>query len=117
MPLGDSITAGGGVNNPSNQSGYRDRLFTDLSGASVSFSFLGINNNYPSTQLTNASDQYHDWFGSYTLADIYSNLAALGNSEGGSSNQGGFWITGATPPTAAATAPSTGRRFTPTSSC
>ena len=97
LPVGDSITAGGGVNNPSTQSGYRDRLFTDLTGANVSFAYLGINNNYASPQLTNAGDQYHDGFGSFTLADIYSNLAANGNSEGSSPNQGGFWITGGNP--------------------
>jgi len=74
MPLGDSITQGGGAGDPSNQSGYRDQLFTDLNNENVSFSFTGTSSDYASAQLTAAGDQYHNGKSGYTLGNIDSNL-------------------------------------------
>ena len=74
MPLGDSITQGGGAGDPTDQSGYRDTLFTDLNNEKVSFSFTGSSNAYASAQLTAAGDQYHNGISGITLGGIYNNL-------------------------------------------
>jgi hypothetical protein len=104
MPLGDSITKGGGIGNDGTvadgtyiQAGYRSQLYTDLTGANVNFTFQGANSYHATDALIAAGDQDANGYGSYTLADIYQNLAGTtssSNPEGGDYNEGGYWLTG-----------------------
>jgi hypothetical protein len=104
MPLGDSITKGGGIGNDGMvsdgtyiQAGYRSQLYTDLTGANVNFTFQGANSYHATDALIAAGEQDANGYGSYTLADIYQNLAGASSSsnpEGGDNNEGGYWLTG-----------------------
>jgi hypothetical protein len=104
MPLGDSITKGGGIGNDGTvsdgtyiQAGYRSQLYTDLTSANVNFTFQGANTYHATDALIAAGQQYENGYGSYTLGDIYQNLAGTtssSNPEGGDNNEGGYWLTG-----------------------
>lgn len=100
MPIGDSITAGGGYGQSG--PGYRGPLYNNLIANGVSFAYAGINTNSngPTTGLPSLPAGYlnHNGYGSYTLADINSNLAANGTKHS-TANNGGFWLTGGNPTT------------------
>jgi hypothetical protein len=94
MPMGDSITVGVDYYTDS-LGGYRDRLYRDLTGAGVSFTFVGAADTSPTPALTGAGDTYHNGFGGWTIDDINNNLAGVAAPEyGGDSNQGGYLLTG-----------------------
>jgi lysophospholipase L1-like esterase len=107
MPLGDSITYGGGIGNDNTdsngyylQSGYRSELVADLYSAKLSFQMEGLQTGHSTETLTNEGQEYQNGYGSYTLNDIYQNLAgASANSSpnGGSYNNGGYWVSGGGP--------------------
>jgi hypothetical protein len=74
MPLGDSITYGGGVGNDGTagngyyyQSGYRSQLYTDLKAANLSFQLQGLQTGHATQVLANANQDYSNGYGSYTL--------------------------------------------------
>ena len=108
MPLGDSITAGGGENLPEDQSAYRDQLYIDLTAQHVNFTFTGVApypTSPPDPVLVYAPEG--NGFGSWTLGNICTNLAGTfpggayqpyesGFGYVGTSNQGGYWLTGTT---------------------
>ena len=100
MPLGDSITCGGGIGNAPNQSGYRDELFTLLTARHLNFKFVGVSSQaqYASPQLIAAGDAGHNGYGAYTLGNLWTNIAGTTGPvpfpHGGSDNMGGYWLTG-----------------------
>jgi hypothetical protein len=94
MPLGDSITQGGGIGNSG--AGYRDTLFTDLNQVHASFTFTGLRNDDASAQLIAAGDEYHNGSSGYEIGDISGNLAGVVTPyyAGAPTNFGGYWLTG-----------------------
>ncbi len=100
MPMGDSITCGGGIGNAPNQSGYRDQLFADLTARHVDFKFTGVSSTaqYASPKLLAAGDAGHNGYGAYTLGNLWTNIAGTTGPapfpHGGSDNMGGYWLTG-----------------------
>jgi hypothetical protein len=73
MPLGDSITQGGGVGNDNTdangyylQSGYRSELYTDLTADKLSFQFEGTSTGHATQILDNANQEYSNGFSGYT---------------------------------------------------
>jgi len=100
MPMGDSITCGGGIGNAPNQSGYRDQLFAELTARHVNFKFVGVSSTaqYASPQLIAAGDAGHNGYGAYTLGNLWTNIAGTTGPapfpHGGSDNMGGYWLTG-----------------------
>ncbi len=96
MPLGDSITAGYGV-----QGGYRDPLATDLTNAGINFQFTGATETGATSLLTSSNDQYHNGYGAYPIEALTANLAAdnqyeINGTPYGDNNEGGYWVTGNT---------------------
>lgn len=86
MCLGDSITDG------TNNSRYRDRLYTRLNDAKVDFTFIGSTTHNASEMLTTAGQAHHDGHGGFTIQDINGNLDGLAHQNG--DNPVGFWLTG-----------------------
>jgi hypothetical protein len=95
MPLGDSITWGsGGV-----PGGYRMHLYSDLSNAGYSFTFVGTSTENPSSLLRQAGQTHHEGHPAYRIDQIANNID--GNDPSGNSisnNNGGFWFHKPTPP-------------------
>ncbi|MBN2163367.1 MAG: hypothetical protein JXR25_08295 [Pontiellaceae bacterium] len=63
--LGDSITWGA-----SDSGGYRDPLYTNLTGKGYSFQFVGTRSDNSTTRLSNAVQQWHDGWSAYGIADF-----------------------------------------------
>jgi lysophospholipase L1-like esterase len=94
MPLGDSITHGYTV-----AGGYRPRLYTDLSNAGFSFTFVGTSTDNPTAVLTQAGQAHHEGHPGYTLTQIANNLDGNdGSGNNFSNNNGGFWFHKPAPP-------------------
>jgi lysophospholipase L1-like esterase len=90
MPLGDSLTQGGGAGNDNTdangyylQSGYRSELYTDLTADKLSFQFEGTSTGHATQVLDDANQEYSNGYSGYTLNNIYQNLFS-----------GGDWLTG-----------------------
>lgn len=95
MPLGDSITQGGGIGNAPDQAGYRDTLFMDLKAAHIVFTFIGVRSDNASPQLISAGAQFHNGFSGHTLVSIAGNLAGVAFASPRSTDPlGGYWLTG-----------------------
>ncbi len=93
MPVGDSITAG--VEQTGVTGGYREPLYTMLTNAGISFKFIGATNTYPTNQLNNATDDYHNGYGSWHIQDLTNNYNGnVAPISGGDSNMGGYFLTG-----------------------
>ncbi|HEY0758160.1 MAG TPA: SGNH/GDSL hydrolase family protein [Acidisarcina sp.] len=94
MPMGDSITRG--IDYETNTSGgYRDPLYTQLTAAGLSFSFVGADTSLTTPALTVAGDSYHNGFGSWHIVDLNANIdGAAAPIAGGDSNDGGYLLTG-----------------------
>jgi autotransporter-associated beta strand protein len=96
MPLGDSITVGGG------SSGYRFPLYQHLLAMAPGFQFIGDSTASPGSLP--AGSQNHSGHSSYSTDDIRRNLAGLDfttfNTYGGDSRdpRGGHWLTGLASP-------------------
>ena len=94
MPLGDSITYGGGGSN----AGYRGPLYNLLSAIAPNFQFVGASTWNPGNLPTN--QQQHNGYPSYATLDISNNLDGLdttiyGTYGGAEWNpNGGYWLTG-----------------------
>ncbi len=98
LPLGDSITAGGGVNE-ANNGGYRTQLVTNLVGAGIPVQLQGSNvlsatdPNTPAVLAANGGQGLHcEGHGGYTISQIDNNL--LGSDPTTSDNNGGDWLDG-----------------------
>ena len=85
MPLGASITSGSG----GTDGGYRDRLYTDLHDAGLSFTFVGTSTENPSRLLSQVGQTYHEGHPGYRIDQDASYLD--GNDFSGGNN-GGFWF-------------------------
>ena len=103
MPLGDSITWGynGSTTSPASPGGYRDPLYTDLTGSGYTVNYVGASNENPSTTLTNAGQTAQNGYNGYTTDEITDNLAGdltsgnpAYNPSNTESNNGGYWLTG-----------------------
>lgn len=86
MCLGDSITYGAGA-----EGGYRNRLYSNLNNAGVSFTFVGSATDNPSPLLTSAGQSKHEGHSGYTIQQIEGNLDA---DTGTAGNNGGYWLAG-----------------------
>jgi lysophospholipase L1-like esterase len=91
MPLGASITSGSGGTN----GGYRDRLYSDLRDAGLSFTFVGTSTENPSRLLTQASQTHHEGHPGYRIDQVANNLDG---NDGSSGNNGGSWFHNPSPP-------------------
>jgi lysophospholipase L1-like esterase len=102
MPLGDSITAGGGRNpDGSKSSGYRMTLYTNLLCTGANVRMLGAYNPSDSGQdgycpyLYDQGQNHNNGYPGYSSADILANLAAEKHPQFVNiTNQGGFWLAG-----------------------
>lgn len=90
MPLGDSITYGYSCGSPS-PGGYRAQLYSRLTAAGYSFSFVGSCTDNSSTALASAGQTHHEGHSAIRLDQIEANLD--GNTEFPSGN-GGYWLSG-----------------------
>lgn len=87
MPLGDSITDG------SVPGGYRDPLYTDLTNAGYSFSFVGSATDNSTTLLTDHSDQHHEGNSGYVIENKASqDPNAGGTGDGGIMDNVDTWL-------------------------
>ena len=90
LSLGDSITAGSG-----STGGYRDPLYTSLSGNGDSFTFVGSQVETTDSKLINAGQAHHEGHGGYRINDIDGNLTALHTGTPYDSTlNGGHWLDG-----------------------
>jgi hypothetical protein len=93
MPLGDSITYGGGMN-----AGYRGPLYDLLTSAGISAQFVGDSTLNAGSLPANQSE--HAGHSSYTTYDIANNLDGIDDTRyealGGADRDphGGYWLTG-----------------------
>jgi fibronectin-binding autotransporter adhesin len=96
MPLGDSITYGGGSN-----AGYRGPLCNLLQPAATGFQFVGASTqNAGSLPLVPVDQTHHNGYASYATLDLANNLDGYDptrfNQFGGTSRDpwGGYWLDG-----------------------
>lgn len=97
MPMGDSITYGGG----GTQAGYRGPLQTLLNPIAPGFQYAGASVSNPSILPTAPINQtHHNGYSSYATLDLSNNLDGYDptryNQLGGADRNpnGGYWITG-----------------------
>jgi lysophospholipase L1-like esterase len=101
MPLGDSITYGYGPVYPQTiPGGYRTRLYSDLSTAGFSFTFVGTVSENPSPLLSQAGQTHHEGHSGYRIDEIANNLDGNDPSHNtiSGNNNGGFWFHKPGPP-------------------
>jgi autotransporter-associated beta strand protein len=96
MPLGDSITYGGG--NPATNAGYRGYLHPLLAPIAPGFQFIGVSNGNAANLPTTPLDQtHHNGYSSYASLHLTNNLDGLDTevlTRYNSSPQGGYWLVG-----------------------
>jgi lysophospholipase L1-like esterase len=94
MPLGDSVTYGYADENTGAviPGGYRGYLYSNLEGEGYDVSYVGVNNENPSSNLTAAGQTEQSGFAGYTVNEITGNLDGSVQSANGFSNDGGYWL-------------------------
>jgi len=102
MPLGDSITAGGGINpDGSRSSGYRLTFYTNVTSSGINVHMQGVYNPQSRNQdgfcpyLYQRNENSNNGYPGYTSGDILANLAGQKQAAFVSiTNQGGYWLAG-----------------------
>ncbi len=89
--LGDSITWGSGPTDPPIPGGYRQRLYDDLTGAGVSFGYVGTHATNASPALLAAGEARNDGHPGYRIDQLESNLHGW---TGAWDAYGGYWLDG-----------------------
>jgi lysophospholipase L1-like esterase len=92
MPLGDSITVGDG--SPATPGGYRDPLYSLLTNASDTFTYVGSETTNPTALLTAAGETNHEGHAGATIAPV---SIAFGGSSNDLQSNVANWIPAADP--------------------
>jgi len=97
MPLGDSLTWGWDGNESDldtiDTGGYRDPLYTQLTGQGITVNYVGAANGNASPTLVDAGQTANNGYNGYTIDQIDGNLAGS-EPESDADNMGGYWLAG-----------------------